>query len=143
MQRIRVTGGLIEDDRLLLVRQRVNQARSWSLPGGSVEPGETLVDAVVREVAEETGLSTEVRRLLYVAELPEHGLVHITFELGRTGGELRLPTNEHDENPISDVRFVPIPQLCDYGFSETWRNLTCTGFDSAPSYVGHKRAIGL
>ncbi len=56
-------------DHILLV-QRANppQMGRWSLPGGRVEPGETLVDAVVREVMEETGVAIEVDRFLEAVE---------------------------------------------------------------------------
>ncbi|HEY2331439.1 MAG TPA: NUDIX hydrolase [Acidimicrobiales bacterium] len=47
----------VDDDRLLLIRRgRAPGAGRWSVPGGRVEPGETLAEAVVRELAEETGL---------------------------------------------------------------------------------------
>jgi 8-oxo-dGTP diphosphatase len=45
------------DERLLLIRRGHGPAAGeWSIPGGRLEPGETLAEAVVREVAEETGL---------------------------------------------------------------------------------------
>jgi len=45
------------DSRVLLIKRGHEPAKNlWSLPGGSVEAGETLADAVIREVAEETGL---------------------------------------------------------------------------------------
>jgi ADP-ribose pyrophosphatase YjhB (NUDIX family) len=50
--------------RLLLIRRANEPGRGlWSLPGGRVEPGETDEQAVVREVAEETGLTVTVGRL--------------------------------------------------------------------------------
>jgi 8-oxo-dGTP diphosphatase len=47
----------VDDNRLLLIRRgRPPGAGLWSVPGGRVEPGETVGEAVVRELAEETGL---------------------------------------------------------------------------------------
>lgn len=140
---IRAVGVLIEEGQLLLVQQQVNANRGWSLPGGRVEAGETLEEAVVREMKEETGLNVSIERLLYVADKPENNLLHITFQLRRDGGEIQLPTNEFDENPIADVRFVAIDQLGEHGFSKTWQELVANGLSTAPSYAGLKQNIGL
>jgi len=48
---------VVEDGQLLLIRRGHGPAAGfWSVPGGRVEPGELLAEAVVRELAEETGL---------------------------------------------------------------------------------------
>jgi 8-oxo-dGTP diphosphatase len=55
----------VDDDALLLVRRGRGPAQGeWSVPGGRVERGETLHEAVVRETFEETGLEVVVDRFL-------------------------------------------------------------------------------
>ena len=50
--------------RILLHRRADDGA--WSLPGGAIDPGETPAEALVREVAEETGLAVRPRRVIGV-----------------------------------------------------------------------------
>ena len=71
--------------RVLLVR-RADDGR-WAMPGGWVDPGETPEQAVVREVAEETGLRVSAPRLLHTKQRPAS--VHYTFGCELAGGELR------------------------------------------------------
>ena len=70
-RRIPCVGAVVHDDagRLLLVRRANPPAQgTWSLPGGRVEPGEDDAAAVVREVAEETGLLVEAGEVVGVVE---------------------------------------------------------------------------
>ncbi|HET6453357.1 MAG TPA: NUDIX domain-containing protein [Armatimonadota bacterium] len=141
----RVTGILIEDGKILLVKQVVSRERGWSLPGGRVEEGETLEEGLLREMNEETSLTTKIVKLLYLCEKPEEDppLLHITFLLERVSGDIRLPSNEFDDNPISDVKMIPISDLTSYGFSARFVNIVKNRFPDAGSYKGHKRNIGL
>ena len=142
---VRVTGILIEEGQILILKQAVSNERAWSLPGGRVEKGETLEDSMVREMEEETGVKTKIVKLLYLCEKPEVDppVLHITFLLKKVSGEIRLPSNECDDNPIYDVRIVPIDDLTSYDFSEAFMNLVKNEFPDAGSYKGHKRNIGL
>ncbi len=142
---IRVTGILIEDSKILLVKQRVTETRIWSLPGGRLEHGETIEFAVIREMKEETGINIKIIKLLYVCEKTDdlQQLIHITFLVEKTGGRLALPTNECDENLITDVKMIPIDDLCNFEFSKKFKYLVQTGFKEAGSYQGLKKNIGL
>ncbi len=73
----------------------------WNLPGGGMELGETVDEAVRREVREETGLEVEVERLVGVYSKPQKQEVVLTFRCHITGGMLQ-PTEE-----TSESRFFP------------------------------------
>ena len=64
------TGIAVSDERLLMVASRyANQPHPlWNLPGGRQQPGELLVETVVREFYEETRLRVRARELAYVSE---------------------------------------------------------------------------
>jgi len=98
---------LIFDDagRVLLIRENYDRRR-YGLPGGAVEPGETPVEAVVREVLEETGLEVDVGPLvgMYTLRNPEHTLMCFAFRCEIAGGEPAVPST----GEIAEVAwFVP------------------------------------
>src|SRR5207237_3402371 len=65
-----VSAAIFRDGRVLVVRRaQAPAAGSWTLPGGRVELGETLVAAVIREVAEETALTIRVKGLAGYREI--------------------------------------------------------------------------
>jgi len=141
--RVRVTGIVIEDGRLLLLNQDTGSGRSWSLPGGKLEEGETLAGALVREMKEETGLDVEPGRLLYVCDHLSARVVHMTFEACRTGGTVGGIAAGADTTPIRGVEFVPVSKLPSLGFSDRFTELVTAVFPGAGSYMGPKSAIGL
>jgi len=92
-----VSAILPRDGKILLQRRSDNGL--WGLPGGSLERGESVTAAIVREVQEETGLQVEVVRLIgvysdptfQVVRYPEGNVVHYVtsfFECRILGGEL-------------------------------------------------------
>lgn len=142
---VRVTGVLVENNKILLVKQKVSEKRNWSLPGGKLEQGETLEQGIIREMKEETGLDVEIIRLLYLCDVSasDNTLLHITFLLKRVDGDIKLPTNEFETNPIYEVEFVPIFNLTEYGFNEKFVELAENGFLDSGVYAGDKLNIGL
>jgi ADP-ribose pyrophosphatase YjhB (NUDIX family) len=99
----------VADDELLLVRRgRGPGTGRWSVPGGRVEAGETIRDAVVREVAEETGLEVRCGDLLGWAERigPQHHFVILDFVATVTGG--RQPVAGDD---AAEARWFPLPSV--------------------------------
>ncbi|MER6443975.1 NUDIX hydrolase [Streptomyces venezuelae] len=138
-----MTGIVIEDDQILLLDQDTGSDRSWSLPGGKVEPGETLEEALKREMLEETGVEIEVVRLLYVCDATAAQVVHITFEARRIGGQVGAVTEGADTRPIRQVEFVKLAELPGLGFSAKFMALCQDGFPEAGRYMGPKAAIGL
>jgi 8-oxo-dGTP pyrophosphatase MutT (NUDIX family) len=90
---------VILDRRGRLLLQQRSDGGQWGLPGGSVEIGESVAEAVVREVREETGLTVRPRRIigvysdpaLQVVRYPDGNVWHyvnVCFECTRQSGAL-------------------------------------------------------
>jgi ADP-ribose pyrophosphatase YjhB (NUDIX family) len=141
---LRAAGILIENNKLLLIDQDVTSKRRWSLPGGKLEEGEKLGDCVIREVEEETGLKTQVKRLLYICDSikDDTHIVHITFQIERIGGTLGNIIGT-DTNKIRGVQFIPLSELVAHGFGEIFQELAMNNFPNAGVYMGEKKNIGL
>ena len=101
----------VDGDRLLLVRRgREPGAGTWSLPGGRVEEGETLAEAVVRELAEETGLEGVCDRLAGWVERidEEHHYVILDFYVQVLDARDPVPGDDAD-----DAAWVPLPDVAE------------------------------
>ena len=88
--RLAVRAAILRDDRLLMVNAYPGQQSDlWCLPGGGVEPGQSLPENLIREVAEETGLAITVSAPILVNEFhdPERGFhqVEIIFRASLNG----------------------------------------------------------
>ncbi len=71
---------LIHNEKQYLLQDRVKKDwKGYTLPGGHVEPGESFVDAVIREMKEETGLMIKNPKLCGVKQFPIEGGRYIVF----------------------------------------------------------------
>ena len=98
---VTVDGLVLVDGKLVAVRRRNEPFRGIpALPGGFVELGETTVEAIVREVREETGLETTVIQLVGVFSNPDRDprghTVTIVYALEVVGGNLAAGTDAAD-----------------------------------------------
>src|SRR5688572_6509740 len=76
---------VIHDDALLMVQRANDPGKGlWSLPGGRVEQGEYLADALRREVKEETGLTVNVGELAGILEVPGDELHYVILDYHAT-----------------------------------------------------------
>jgi 8-oxo-dGTP diphosphatase len=120
----------VRDGALLLARgyDPADRELIWSLPGGGLEHGEDPVDAVVREVAEETGYDVRVDALLTVDSrrarsnhVPPHSvhMLRIVYAATIIGGELRSEVGGSTDLaawvPLDEVADLPRLPFVDVG----------------------------
>lgn len=97
MATIGVFAAIFDDQgRILCVRQKDTVGR-WSTPGGGVEKGESPTEALVREVAEESGYLVRARRLIGAYAAPFKNDLALSFEVDVLGREDWIPTREITE----------------------------------------------
>ena len=103
---------VVVEDRLLLVRRgRGPAAGEWSVPGGRVEAGETLAEAVVRELAEETGLEGVCGELVGWVERIGGDHHYVIFDFWVTVLDDR-PAVAGDD--AVEVAWVPLTDVADH-----------------------------
>lgn len=109
---MRVAALLEYEGRVVVVRHRRGDATYHLLPGGGVAFGETLEDALQREVADETGLRCAVGRPLIVSDTIDpdgsRHIVNITFAARVVGGEI---TSTPDDPRVEAVELVLADEL--------------------------------
>ena len=111
-----------ESRKTILLTKRTDNGR-WCLPGGGMDPGESVEEACVREAYEETGLHVKVTRLVGVYTSPDLVIeyadgnifhpVSLSFEVEITGGELGL-SDETTEVGYFNIEDLETMDLMDH-----------------------------
>ena len=104
----------VDADRLLLIRRgHAPAAGQWSVPGGRVEAGELLAEAVVRELLEETGIEGVCGELVGWVERfdpddPDGHHVILDFRVAVLEGTVPIAGDD-----AAEARWVPLPDVAD------------------------------
>lgn len=122
--RIRVCGLLKEQGKLLLIKihSPVSDSEVWIPPGGGVDFGESLKEALRREFFEETNLKIRVGELLHTSELiegPFHA-IEFYFSVEALEGVAKLgsdPEHSKDDQLLKELRFFTYDELTKLNYS--------------------------
>jgi 8-oxo-dGTP diphosphatase len=107
-----VSALVVDQEELLLVRRnRPPSVGHWAMPGGRVEVGETLAEAVVRELREETGLEGVCGEYVGLVEIiePDHHVVVLDF---RAHLLVHGPPEPGDD--VVEARWVPLDEVAEH-----------------------------
>ena len=103
-------GAILKDNKILLIKRKNEPFKGkWALPGGFIEYGEKVEDAVVREVVEETGIKTAIKDLIGIYSDPNRDprghTITVVYLLSIKGGVLKA------EDDAADAKFFDINNL--------------------------------
>jgi 8-oxo-dGTP diphosphatase len=116
---VRVAVVVDREGALLLVRhQKPDRDPYWVLPGGRLEPGETIPECAGRELAEETGLSAGFSGILYVSEFLREGrhTIDVVARMALEGEDEAILGTDPEVEPgteptLREVRWVSVEEL--------------------------------
>jgi len=92
--RLTTDGAVIQNNKILLIKRKNEPFKGkWALPGGFIEYGERVEDAVLREISEETGLKTKIKKIIGIYSDPNRDprghIVTIVYLLDIINGVLK------------------------------------------------------
>jgi ADP-ribose pyrophosphatase YjhB (NUDIX family) len=138
---IRPSVVLIKEGKILVLKSTYSSGTFYLLPGGSLEKNETLVDAAIREVKEETNYDIKIEELLYLQEWIDSkrnkNVLYVIFLGSIIGGKetylLDTDTDHHikliewvDINKLEEIDFKPVKLIgvLQKDFKNNFRNKT-------------------
>lgn len=116
----------IKDEKMLLVRRKDNPGKGkWTNPGGYIGQTELIEQSVIREVLEETGVTTKVKSIVMLGDYP--GRVHniyIGFLMEYLGGQ-----PQPDEVEVDGADFFSLEEMKSMDVADMTRGLAQIAFD--------------
>ena len=110
---------LLQDGNKILLQNRVKEDwKGYTFPGGHVEPGESFVDAVVREMKEETGLTICAPHLVGIKHFPIENGRYIVLLFKSTGYNGELVSSDEGE-----MEWIDIDKLAEVNVVEDFHDL--------------------
>lgn len=135
--RIRVSGILIKDEKILFVKHRKNKEEYYLLPGGGVDFGESFESALKREFMEEVNLEVEVKNLAFVSEgidpKGEKHIISMVFVVDYVSGEVKIP----EEERIIACEYLDIKELEKYRIYPNIKKVLISGQFDRIRYLGN------
>jgi len=115
-QNIKIRAIIIYQDKLLCARHKIYKgllekaSTSWALPGGTLEPSESLINGLKREILEETGVNAKVGNLLYIQQFnyQQETYLEFFFHVFNSDEFLDIDLNKtfHGYLEIAEIGFV-------------------------------------
>ncbi|MBO1628586.1 NUDIX domain-containing protein [Bacillus arachidis] len=142
--RVRTSALIIKNNNVLLVEFNDENGLHYNLPGGGVEQGETLIEAVKREALEEASVQINVGQVAFLYEYApfknkeKYGTVHsltTIFECELKDGETPCISDNPDENQTG-VKWIPLDELQNIVLYPNIRS-------EIQTYINNKRNIKL
>jgi ADP-ribose pyrophosphatase YjhB (NUDIX family) len=111
---VRPCAVLIEDEKVLCISCKYEDGEYFLFPGGGLEAGETMGEAAVREMFEETGLIVDIKKLIYVNDWIKDRktntrVLNMFFLVERKGGDI-IP-GEKDNGKVKEIKWVLLKHL--------------------------------
>ncbi|GBF75600.1 hypothetical protein PA598K_04018 [Paenibacillus sp. 598K] len=108
-----VSAIIINNHSVLLVKSGDNEKAVWGLPGGQVEGEESLEEAVIREVLEETGMDAVDLELAYIHEsyIPQFNAHSLVTAFRVHASSLKFNISNDPDNEIIDICWVDFEKI--------------------------------
>ncbi len=130
--RVRACAVIVQDSSILLakINSPTRPEPIWMPPGGGVELGESLEEALHREISEETELKIQKEQLLWIHEFIEepYHAIEFYFRCDIIGGELKKgsdPELELNQQMLLDLAFIPFDEIERYSIEPSFIKEFC------------------